>query len=446
MRRIPGIATVTILFAAAIVSGRASTESRASSGLLAHRWLRKPIIISLSTSLASPSQNFKANTDVTGALRRALQSWSDAADLQFLETNSTMESISPLSGGDGVNLITISTVNAAVFGSSESPGQTRVFYDSGGAVVEADIALNPSIQFSSDGTPGTYDLESTFAHEIGHLLGLEHSAIIGATMQPRQARNGVYGLPAITARSLSEDDSTRARALYNTKAGMSSISGRLSTNTRGRADSIFGAHIFAEDVASGNVVGGSVSLASGIYRLDGLRAGVYRLFGQSLNGPIAAADIASGTYSGLSETTPSFRSFVASASTPSQSLNISASSAVRLSFFVFSFTPSLKPHLIGMNGELSTAALPLASGKTFTIHVGGEGVDQVPFEGVSISSPSIQVVPDSLRSIDFGTAFPVISFDVTIPPNTQPGDYSIRLQSHSGELAYLPGALAVAPD
>lgn len=446
--KLPGIATVMFALVSAAAPARASSlEYRDAPGVFAHRWLRRPIIVSLSTSLASPPRNFKAETDVPGAVRRALQRWAGAADVQFLETISTTEAISPTNAGDGVNLISISPANSAVFESSESPGQTRVFYDSGGAIVEADIALNPNVAFSSDGTPGTYDLESTLAHEIGHLLGLEHSAIIGATMQPRQARNGIYGLPAMTQRTLSADDQARARWLYGPQSGLSSISGRLTTNTSGRARSIFGAHIFAEDVATGNVVAGSISAGSGNYRLEGLRPGVYRLFGQSLDGLIAASDIgASRQHSGLSETTPAFRSFVASASTPSQSLNVSANSALKLSFFVFTVAPTLAPRMIGMNGELSTAPLPLEAGRTFTIYIAGDGVDQILTEGISVSSPAIQIVADSLRPIEFGTAYPVISFEIVLAPNIRAGDFSIRLQSVSGELAYLPGALTIEPN
>jgi hypothetical protein len=431
--------------AAAISLAYASPpEQRDRSELFAHRWLRRPIIISLSTSLRSPPPNVKTDSDVLGAVRRALQSWTAAADIQFLETSSSTEAISPVNAGDGVNLITISETNAAVFRSSDIPAQTRVFYDSGGTIVEADIALNPSTLFSTDGTTGTYDLESTFAHEIGHLIGLEHSAIISSTMQPRQAKNGVYGLPAITQRSLSEDDAAAARAVYGPHAGTSSISGRLTTNMSGRARSIFGAHIFAEDVATGNVVAGSVSLASGNYRLNGLRPGVYRVFGQSLNGAISAADVTDG--GGADETTPTFRSFVGSASTPTQSLNLSGNSALKLSFFVFiNRAPALTPRVIGMNGELSTTALPVEPGNTYTILVGGEGVDQISGEGISISSPFMRVDPASVQPQEFGTAYSVISFVVTLAPNIPAGDYTIRLQSSSGEVAYLPGALTIEP-
>ena len=189
-------------------------QYRDSSGIVARRWLARPIIVAFSSSLSSPPANIKAGSDVIGAARRALESWARVADIQFLETRSTAQTISPPNAGDRINLITVSGDNAALFGSSENPGRTRVFSDSGGAIVEADIALNPNQFFSSDGTPGTYDLESTFAHEVGHLLGLEHSAVIGATMQPRQAQNGLYGLPAFTQRTLAEDDiAGRARAL-----------------------------------------------------------------------------------------------------------------------------------------------------------------------------------------------------------------------------------------
>ena len=49
-----------------------------------------------------------------------------------------------------------------------------------------------------------------------------------------------------------------------------------------------------------------------------------------------ATDIgASGRTVGLTDTTPAFRSFVASNSTPSQSLNVSSNSNLKLGFLVF---------------------------------------------------------------------------------------------------------------
>ena len=453
MRKAPGIFVALIALAAAALPRAAASldyrsepvaeyaESQIGS---AHRWLRSPIILSFSTSLQSPPENIKKDSDVIGALRRALESWAAAANVQFLETSSANETVSRANDADGVNLITISRANAGLFGSSERPAQTRVFQDSGGAIVEADIALNPNVQFSSDRAAGTYDLESTFAHEIGHLLGLEHSAIIGATMQPRQAKNGVYGLPAITQRSLSADDEARARNLYGPRAGVSSIGGRLSTNTSGHARAIFGAHIFAEEVATGRVMAGSITTAAGTYRLAGLPPGVYRVFGQSLDGPVKALDIGREVYSALPETSPAFRSFIGSTTTPSQSLNLSANSAFRLSFFVFlNPVPAIVPRLIGMNGELSTSALPLVPGQTFTILVAGENVDQISGEGISVSSPLIRVDASSLKLEAFAAPYPVISFEVKVEGNIQPGDYTIRLQGPDGELAYLPGAISL---
>ena len=240
-------------------------------------------------------------------------------------------------------------------------------------------------------------------------------------------------------------DYAGARALYDSQINSPSISGRLVTNTAGRARTIFGAQIFAEDVGTGKLVAGSISLPTGDYRLSGLRPGVYRVFGQSLNGAIGPADIAAsgGSFSALRETKPSFRSFVASFSSPSGSVNISSSSAVKLSLFIFSEAPALTPRVIGMNGELSTVPLPLEAGSISTIYVGGEGLDQVSADDISISSPLIKVDTSTVELQNFGTDYPVISFQITVPANVQPGDYTIRLRSMTGELAYLPGALTI---
>src|SRR5262249_2836535 len=209
---------------------------------------------------------------------------------------------------------------------------------------------------------------------IGQLVGVRDGGGVGGRMEPGQAKNGLYGLPAFTQRSLSAADITAVRALYSEQATYSSISGRLTTNTAGRARSIFGAQMFAEDVSTGSVVGSSISSTGGAYRVDGLHAGVYRVFAQPLDGAVPADEIANGPQ-WPTETTPLFRSFIASNKSPSQSVNIGASTDVKLSFFVFPRAPALTPQLIGMNGELSTAPLPLRPGETLTIYVAGEGVD-----------------------------------------------------------------------
>jgi hypothetical protein len=198
--------------------------------------------------------------------------------------------------------------------------------------------------------------------------------------------------------------------------------------------------MFAEDVSTGTVVGSSISSTAGAYRVDGLNAGVYRVFAQPLDGAVPADEIANGSQS---ETTPLFRSFVASNKSPTQSVNISANSDLKLSFFVFARPPALRPQLIGMNGELSTAPLPLRPGDTLTIYVAGEGVDDVVLDGIAVSSPLISIVPGSLREAKFDIPFPVIGFDINVAGNIPFGDYTIRLQTGKGELAFLPGAITI---
>ena len=145
-----------------------------------------------------------------------------------------------MDAGDGISLITTAeTTENEAFNSDTTAGRTRVFYDpETGLIAEADISINPrprtdngtEIQFSTDGTPGTYDLEATFTHEIGHLLGLDHSAVIGSTMQGRQAFNGTFGMPAMTERTLSEDDRQKIRSLYGPKQKLGRIEGKLADN------------------------------------------------------------------------------------------------------------------------------------------------------------------------------------------------------------------------
>src|SRR5438876_7564198 len=71
------------------------------------KWSKRTIEIAFSASLGSPGPNVKPGSDVVGAARRALRRWSSIANITFVETASPAVSISPASGGDGTNLLTL---------------------------------------------------------------------------------------------------------------------------------------------------------------------------------------------------------------------------------------------------------------------------------------------------------------------------------------------------
>jgi hypothetical protein len=357
--------------------------------------------------------------------------------------------------GDGVNLITIAgtTENLALFGEGNTTARTRVFYDKEtGEITEADIVLNPypysvngaALQFSTDGTPGTYDLESTLAHELGHLLGLGHSQVIGATMQSSQALNGTYGLPAMTERTLSEADQAVVRSLYGGGEKVGSVEGRILNSIDGNLLPAAAAHVWIEDVNTGKVMASGLTSTNGRFSLGSVPPGSYRAMLEYLDGPVN--ELAALTAASDSKPVGAPRAF-RSVEIGSR-LRVTADKITPLSYVLVppqNSPPALVPRFIGINGELSTVPVPVAAGQRITLYVGGAGVDQIPGGGLVFSSPFITVDAASLTSQQLYNSTPVISFDVSIAANAPPGDYSIRLQSNSGEIAYLVGGIKINP-
>src|SRR5215510_7088196 len=286
------VATIALLFNLGI-GGRLETKDSSeleptAPPTHAIRWHKRTVDLSFSTSLLSPGSNIKPGSDVVGAARRALTRWSSMANINFAVTWSSGTSVSPAASVDGISLVTIAdTLDNEDFNSDSTTGRTRVFYDpETGNIAEADISINPrprseegtELQFSTDGTPGTYDLEATFTHEIGHLLGLDHSAVLSSTMQARQAYNGTFGLPAMTERTLSEDDRQKVVSLYGSRLKSGRIEGRLIDNrTPGALTALNGVNIWAENVVNGRVIASDVAADDGTYHLEGLTPGQYRV-------------------------------------------------------------------------------------------------------------------------------------------------------------------------
>jgi hypothetical protein len=442
----PILATVAILVLG--VSSQPSSFEPAPAHDLKIKWPVRTISITLSSSLTEPAGNIAPDPDVLGAIDRALNSWSAAAGVQFKIQHSKAQSISPANRGDGINLITIAPVmeNLAIFSDSNNAARTRVFYDrETGDITEADIVINPFpyteagelLQFSTDGTIGTYDLESTLAHEIGHLLGLSHSPVIGSTMQISQGLNGTNGLPAFTQRTLSEVDQHAVRELYGPCDDRSTVKGRILNNTQGNLVAASGAHVWIEDLTTGRVVASAFADHRGEFSIGCVSPGEYRAM-------VEYSDLSLAEQLGRSRSYGKSKQF--------RSVEINSGFSVtedRASVINYALVPpqnsprSLRTRFFGADGDLSTVAVPVSPGSTVAVFIEGPGVDQVPGNGFLISSPFITIDASTLTLQQPRNSAPVISFDVIVSEDVLPGDYTIRLQSNSGELSYLVGAITV---
>jgi hypothetical protein len=370
------------------------------------------------------SPNILPQSDVEGAVRRSLEAWEQVADIKFEIISTDKQTISPSGNyGDGVSLITIAQTaeNLLLFGNAtdEISAQTRTFYNQKGFISEADIVLNPYQQFSTDGTLGTYDLEATLTHEIGHLLGLEHSPVLGATMQSRQGKNGVYNLSGFASRTLAEDDITGVRALYGAKNAedncCGTVVGRI-TQTKGKATKKY--QVWAEDTDSGRVIFGTLTNSDGSFRVEGLEAGSYRFYAQDDGKVDATAAEELGGF------------------------EIIKGKTVNIIKKVKTAEKNFSVRYAGFNGQISDLAVPLNNGKSYLIYIGGKNLDAENLK-IGSNSPYLTITPGSSTAHDFGSEVSVISFEIKIDADAPTGEYSLFVKSQNGSRHFLVGGLTV---
>jgi hypothetical protein len=424
MSKILKIFLVLLLLSSFSLSTMAYTTQFADEGETKRlHWKNGIIPIALSSSLTKENLNVKADSDVLGAVRRSLATWETVANVKFEVTIADKQSVSP-SGkfGDGVSLITIAqtTDNLMLFGSDSEAvsARTRIFYNGKGFITEADIVLNPYQRFSTDGAIGTFDLEATLTHEIGHLLGLEHSTIIGATMHAHQGKNGIYNLPGYSSRTLAEDDISGVRALYGAETSneecCGTISGKLLTaNIKGTKSF----QVWAEESETGRVAAGVVTNAEGNYLIEGLPNGDYKLYAQDFSERKNSAEEI-GEVSSISGKT------------------------ITLTNKIKNKPKNFDVQYIGFNGQLSELAVPVNSGNSYTIYVGGKNLDVKNIE-IGFTSPFFTATPGTITKLDYGLELSVVSFEVKVIPGTPAGEYSFFVKNNNNEINFIAGGLTV---
>ena len=153
-----------------------------------------------------------------------------------------------------------------------------------GEIVESDVFFNSIFTWSTAaaGDTSRFDLQSVATHEIGHFVGLGHSAIGETEIRPDGGRrviaSGAVMFPislgrGITAdRTLQPDDIAGVSDLYpdgDFDDATGAISGRVVRNGTG----VIGAHVIAFNPKSGVIIGGFSIGQGGTFQIAGLTPG-----------------------------------------------------------------------------------------------------------------------------------------------------------------------------
>ncbi len=144
--------------------------------------------------------------DALAETRVAARAWSE---LRCTALRLVVESApaAAVTSGDGVSHVFFHTSEWPSMLVPRALAQTVVVVDGQRRLTDADIHVNGKDHvYALDGRPGTVDLRSILTHELGHLLGLGHSADADATMAAVAS--------GTRFRSLERDDELGACTLY----------------------------------------------------------------------------------------------------------------------------------------------------------------------------------------------------------------------------------------
>jgi hypothetical protein len=354
-----------------------------------------------------------ASPDASANIDRAFAQWAAAVDTNVSFANAGVGD-KLTAGKDGRNTISIAD---ELFSGQRYIALTTNWYDDDGTMREGDIQLDPST------LNGTYNLQQVVAHEIGHVLGLDHSAVISSVMYPYVAKG--------VATALDSDDRLAITSIYP-KPELSVQGATLRGRVTGDNGGIFAAQVVAVS-ATGEPVATGLTNAQGEFTIESVPAGRYRLYAEPLDGPVDVRNL-SGYWQQAKLV--SFPTQFAEGAIDVQggmiygNLSVTTNGSARLN-----------PRWIGSakagssDMSLAASAVSLRAGQQVSIGVGGDGFTS--------GMTTFEVLNPGFRRIsDFRYASNYAAATFEIAPDTASGSAVILVRS-GNETATLTGALRI---
>ena len=334
------------------------------------------------------------------AVHAAFQTWQNVqtADVRFVYRGTTS---ARTVGRDGMNIISFAD-ESMLLGSSVVAATYSFFRSDSGSIVsdEADIILNPAFQYSTSGEANKFDLQGVLTHEIGHLLGLDHAALLSSVMEP-------FGsVSQLDQRTLSYDDIAGISEIYPNNSA-APVVGEIRGTIDAGSVPVFGAHVVAMD-SEGTVLVSTLSQPDGSYILRFLAPGTYRVYAEPLDLPVTEANIGGGPSSFYRNLKTDFgTTYFGGVSTLNEArpVEVTAGAAIVADIQTLprstsglNLTRPVFPLRIprGARGTLRVAGADLTEGVWFTASSPELVVDAASFGGPVSSSSSTSAAIDSL--------------------------------------------------
>lgn len=405
--------TLTIFALAALPLGAATRLTFALDGnYVPVEWAATsfPITYQVDARLANAFPTATATVD------RAFTAWSSVP-----ETNLSFRSLGVADNARaGYNQQNSVSLADDLFSGQGFIALTTNWYDANGKIIESDIQVDSTL-IRSD-----YNIQLALEHEVGHLLGLDHSAVISAVMYP-------YVSKGTATPQLDSDDRIAIVSSYP-KSDPTMLGGTLEGKVMGNEGGIYAAQVVAVN-ERGEPVATALSDSTGTFVLSGLPAGNYRVYAEPLDGPVDTRNLAGIWRNAKVQSFPT--EFLAGGT-----VRVDNGSKVGNLTISSSGPMQLNPRWIGVASpdsvefDLRSTPSTLRAGQTVNVAVGGEGM----VSGMT----TFDIINTGFQRVgDFRYAGNYVYATFNVRGDAPAGSAVVVVKNSSRETAMLTGALRV---